>query len=290
MTDLSARLAPTVGGQRRVFCCHSATLSGRHSPNSLEAVRECARARVPRLEIDVQFLADDAMAIFHDAAFVSPDGPVKLANLTKTELGAFVHAGGEPIAFLEEVVAALENTETILQVDLKLARPISPRRVQSLEEALSPLEGRLVVGSQAHWNLRKLSRLQVALDPTLHWVAADRAPGVPRSRGVHGLWDDSPIAGNARFTPLEYVQSRIGDLIALLPTATEWMVDITTIFKLEELGVPLGHALRERGIALAAWTLRANATAPRVTLARLFDLGVETVITDVPEAAAAAVL
>ena len=291
MTDLAARLAPTIGGRRRVFCCHSATLSGRVSPNSLEAVRECVAAGVPRLEIDVQFLADDAMAIFHDSVITSRSGsPVKLAELTRAGLGDFAHEGGEAIRFLEDVVAVVAGSGTTLQVDLKLSRPITPHRVEQLEHALTPLEGRLVVGSQAHWNLRQLTHVPLALDPTLQWAFSARPPGIPHTLGVHGLWDDSPIAGNSRFSAAEYVDARIDDLQTLVPGVVEWMVDIRTIFKFDELGVALGEVLRERGVALAAWTLRESETAPRDTLLRLFDLGVETVITDIPEIAAAAVL
>lgn len=291
VTDLAARLAPNVGGMRRVFCCHSATISGRFSPNSLEAVKECVAAGVPRLEIDVQFLADDAMAIYHDPSFpADAGGRVKLAELARDVMGGFTHRGGERIAFLEDVVGAVAGSATVLQVDLKLARPISPRRVQLIEGALRPLNGHLVVGSQAHWNLRRLSGVPLALDPTLHWASASRPPGIPHSLGIHGLWDDSPIASNVRFSAHDYAQARIDDLVSLVPGVVEWMVDIGTIFKLSELGVALGDVLRERGVALAAWTLRGSEPSPRETLLRLFELGVETVITDVPELAASAVL
>lgn len=291
MADLSVRLAPNIGGKRRVFCCHSATLSGRFSPNSLEAVKECVAAGVPRLEIDVQFLADDAMAIFHDSTFAARgEGPVKLAELARDAIDGFAHGGGERIVFLEDVVEAVAGSATLLQVDLKLSRPISSRRAQLIEEALRPLHGRLVVGSQAHWNLRRLRGVPLALDPTLHWAFASRPPGIPHSLGIHGLWDDSPMASNPRFSAGDYVYARIEDLISLVPGVVEWMVDIGTIFKLAELGVALGDVLRERGLALAAWTLRGSGASPRETLTRLFDLGVETVITDIPEVAAGAVL
>ena len=246
---------------------------------------------MPRLEIDVQFLADDSMAIFHDGAFPTvADIQVKLADLSRQTVRDFTHPGGEPIGFLEDVVAAIAGSNTLLQVDLKLSRPITARRLELFEDALAPLGEQVIVGSQAHWNLRKLSRVPVAFDPTLHWVYSAWPPGIPRSRGVHGFWDDSPMAGNSRFTAAEYLEARVEDLLALVPEAVEWMVDIGTILKLDELGMALGDRLRERGVALAAWTLRAGTDSRTTTLERLFRLGVETVITDVPELAAAAVL
>lgn len=248
-------------------------------------------ARVPRLEVDVQFLADDSMLVFHDAQFgAAAGGSGKVAEATRASSGRARHPGGETIAFLEDVVSVMARSETVLQVDLKLSRPITAQRARLLEAALEPLRDHVLVGSQAHWNLRRLRGVPIAFDPTLHWVYAANPPEIPRTLGAHGLWDDSPFATNPRFTDLEYLETRIDDLVALLPGAIEWMVDIETVFKIQELGLPLGEALRERGVALAAWTLRASDTERAATLARLFAAGVETVITDIPEAAAAAVL
>jgi hypothetical protein len=123
----------------------------------------------------------------------------------------------------------------------------------------------------------------------LHWhYSPGRGPGgVPRALGVHGLWDDSPLALNRRFEPLEYAEARVLDLRALLPEAVEWMVDIQTINHLGTLGMPLGRRLSEDGCSLAAWTLKEGTRERKQCLAGLFGLGAETIITDVPLLAAA---
>jgi hypothetical protein len=177
----------------------------------------------------------------------------------------------------------------MLQVDLKLMRPISDERVAGLSRALRPMRDRLIVGSQAHWNLRRLGALPVAFDPTLHWHYAPgrRADLLPRALGIHGLWDDSPLAMNRQVRAPEYLEARVQDLRGLVPEAREWMVDIPTIQHLGSLGFSLGRRLSEEGCSLAAWTLRESTPSRKECLAGLFALGAETVITDVPLLAAA---
>jgi len=191
----AARLDPMVFGRRRVFCCHSATLSGHYPPNSLAAVDECVRARVPRLEVDLRFLSDDSMLIFHDGDLDAATTGSGRADMLDAEAARGLRYRGDEsvgLCFLKEVVELIEGSSTVLQVDLKLMRPISIRRQRDLREALAPIAGQVILGSRAHWNLRGFGPgVRVALDPTLQWCfAADRSEAtLPTRRGVHGLWD-----------------------------------------------------------------------------------------------------
>jgi len=237
-------------------------------------------------------MADDSMLVFHNEALDGvTTGYGRVADMERGDIPGIRYNSGEheAICFLEDVVDTLAGTRTVLQVDLKLMRPISDARAAALTAALEPLGSQLVVGSQAHWNLRRLRGLPVAFDPTLHWhYAPGRRQGlVPRTLGVHGLWDDSPVALNRQFSPPEYVEARVQDLRALLPEAVEWMVDIPTINHLGTLGVGLGHRLARDGCALAAWTLTGRTPGRKECLAGLFGHGAETVITDIPALAAA---
>ena len=282
-------LNPVIDGKQRAFCCHSATLSGRFPPNSLPAVDECVSAAVPRLEIDVRFLADDSMLIFHDGMLdkeTSASGRVDQFDRAAASAIRFRRDPSVPLCFIEDVVDRMKGSSTLLQVDLKLIRPISTARAQRLAAALDPLDGHLIVGSQAHWNLRPLAALglPIALDPTLHWHAEfpnEHPGGMPASLGLFGLRDDAPIARLPAATADEYVATRIDDLLALLPEAREWMVDYGTLLRLSALGSPLGELLARRGVSLAAWTILdrgPEATTP--LLSDLFGLGATTIITD----------
>lgn len=288
VNDLAHTLQPLIAGRRRAICCHSGTLSGRFPPNSLANVAECVEASAPRVEVDVRFMADDALLIFHDARLdPSTSGSGKVANLTRADLADVSYRWGSPhgLCFLEDVVDLVRGSATMLQVDLKLMRPITDRRAEALQAALKPLSGNVIVGSQAHWNLRSLVRVPIAFDPTLQWhYDPERtfAEALPRTLGIHGLWDDAPIAVIRHATPETYAESRIRDIRALLPAAVEWMVDFATIFRLAEFGVALGDRLREVGCALAAWTVREDTPSRRDVVQRLYALGTETIITDAP--------
>lgn len=271
-----------------MLCCHSASLSGRFPPNSLAAVAECIEASVPRLEVDVRFLADDAIATFHDGGLELPGrGRRELSEITRDDLSHWRYpwpSGPHGICFLEDVVDLVRGSNTLLQVDLKLVRPISAARASILSATLSSVREQVLVGSQAHWNLRRLTSLPIAFDPTLHWHYAPEHPleDTPRTRGVHGMWDDAPLAANHHASAEEYAFARIADLRALLPRATEWMVDLGTVRHLGSLGISLGEVLEKDGCELAAWTLRETTPGRVRTLTEMFRLGATTVITDVP--------
>ena len=281
-------LRPVVGGRQRVICCHCATLSGDWPPNSLEAVHECVAARVPRLEIDVRFLADDTMLVYHDATLDhDTTGTGRVEDLDRSRAGLLRFTTNERVAipFLTDVVDALRGSGTLLQVDLKLMRVMSREREGRLAAALAPVKEHTLIGSQAHWNLRGLARrgFRVALDPALHWhYAPGRSPALfPGREGVHGLWDDAPIAHNRHVSARDYFGVRLDDLVSLLPEAVEWMVDIPTVRHMARHGFMLGHELAARGLELAAWTLRdLGAVETAAVLREMFAAGADCVIAD----------
>ena len=289
MSAHATLLRPVISGRERVICCHGATLSGHWAPNALEAIVECAAAGVPRLEVDVRFMADDTMVLLHDDDLAhGTTGAGRVSELSRSTLAGVRHCGpGGSVAFLEDAVEALVDTNTILQVDLKLSRPITVERACALSRALQRLGQRALVGSQSLWNLRALEGVAVALDPSLHLRAGTssglRPDGAaPSTLGVHGFWDDSPIAHNALWPVEEYLEARVQDLLAVLPQATEWMVDIDTILRMGACGLALGVRLHASGTQLAAWTVREGTPHRDDTVPRLWELGADTLITDCP--------
>jgi glycerophosphoryl diester phosphodiesterase len=251
-------------------------------------VAECVAARVPRLEIDVRFLADDAMLIYHDASLDAETNGSGAVGAIDTAAARELRYRADPAyspCFLEDVVDVMRGGSTLLQVDLKLMRLMSAERERRLVEALTPIRDLVLIGSQAHWNLRGPARagLPVAFDPTLQWHYWPHARGenlTPSRLGVHGLWDDAPIAHIPYVAARDYFHSRLDDLLALLP-AREWMVDYGTILHMAEKGFELGHELAHRGVELAAWTLHDTGPGPTSALIRrLFELGTTTIITD----------
>ncbi|MGE0600850.1 MAG: glycerophosphodiester phosphodiesterase [Dehalococcoidia bacterium] len=292
MEPIGNALAPVVDGKRRVVCCHSGTLSGRFPPNSLAAVEECVAERVPRLEVDVRFMADDSMLIFHDATLdraTTVAGAVGSLSRANVAHARYLADESHGLCFLEDVVDLLRGSSTTLQVDLKLMRPITQARASALLRALKPLRQQVIIGSQAHWNLRSLGGVPLAFDPTLQWhydPERRMEEALPRQMGVHGLWDDSPLAAIPHASANSYVEQRIQDLLNLFPQAVEWMVDIRTIEHIHSLGTNLAERLARASCALAAWTIRQHTPNRKVLVRELCALGVETFISDVPVAVA----
>ncbi len=285
-----AQLAPTVAGARRVLCCHKAVLSGRFVANSLDAVRECVDARVPRFEIDARFLADDRLLVFHDERLdgeTTASGPVAELDAAAAKTVRFRADDRVALAFLDEVVDTVTGSDSLLQVDLKGMAPLSPARVARLAETLRPARDQVLIGSQAHWNLWALHEhgFRVAFDPTLQWHYRPGRKGEglsPARMGLHGLWDDSPLAHVPETSARAYLEARVKDLIGLLP-AMEWMVDYGTLLHMRAQGFDLGARLRLSGVGLAAWTVNDDGRdATLDLLSTLFGLGAETVITERP--------
>lgn len=288
MTSTAASLRPAWDGVTRTIACHSADLDGTHVPNSLPAIEACVAAGAPRVEVDLRFLADDTMVVFHDSTLEPlAQGTGELGTLTFEDVVnvRYAQPPSPPLARFEQVVDAVRTSETCLQVDLKLPVPFTRRRVDVLCEALEPLRDRAIVGSQNGANLMPLAErgFKVAFDPTQHWhYWPGRPHGLelsPRRLGMHGLWDDASIAHDPAVPGIAYVNARIRDLVALVPHAAEWMVDLHTLRHLLGIGVPLGHALAEQGIDLAAWTIEDRGPATtRARITELFDLGATTII------------
>jgi glycerophosphoryl diester phosphodiesterase len=246
-------------------------------------------AGVPRLEVDVRFLADDHVIVLHDDRLegeTTGTGPVDRIEIDDARRLRLRSRPDLAPPLLEEVVDLLRPGATVLQVDLKLTPPLSAERVRRLAAALVPLGERAFVGSQGHWNLVSLraAGARVALDPMLHWHfnPARRVAGLlPARAGLHGLWDDAPLAHLPGTAAPDYFAARLRDLLALVDGAMEWLVDYPTLLHLAGRGVPLGETLSSGGVALSAWTVKDRGPAQTQPLLQsLFAAGVDTIITD----------
>ncbi|GBD23172.1 hypothetical protein HRbin29_00829 [bacterium HR29] len=270
-------------GRRAVLTCHQGRLTEGDPPNALSSIAACVEAGAQRVELDVTFTADDVPVLSHDEIFQVRGRKVPARTVASEEV--------PHLPRLAEVVPLFAGWGCLLQVDLKRRGPMTPGEVRALAEVLRPLGPNVIVGSQAHWNLRMLATegLTVAFDPWLHLrYVPSSAPrwwtaGAPRRTGTWGFRDDAAYAGDRGWSFERYLAARLDDLLALVPGCVELMVDIGTILRIGELGLPLGRELAQRGVALAAWTVRSFRGQETIDLVcRLLELGATTVITDVP--------
>jgi glycerophosphoryl diester phosphodiesterase len=271
-------------GRSRTIACHSSNIDGQQIPNSLGAVRTCLEANAPRIEVDLRLLADGTAVAFHDAALdPSTDGVGRLEELTWKDVRA-ARLRSDPdllIPRFQEVIDLVAGSGTVLHVDLKPMNRIPDKSLDAIERMLRPMGELAFVGSQASWTLDALSRrgLRTAFDPFRHLHRWPDRPAsetaIPRGQSRHGFWDDAPCGFVANMPATEYAALRIDELVRLVPSATEWMVEKSTVRHFAELGFNLGDALHERSIALSAWTVKDDGPElNRRNLEELFRLGV----------------
>lgn len=279
----ASRFRVTAAHRTAVLACHQARLRADDPPNALSGLAACAAAGALRVEVDVTFTADDVPVLSHDEMFLVGGRRMPARAVSADQIPGVVR--------LAEAVDALAGRGCVLQVDLKRRGPITPGEVAALADAVRPLGPSVIVGSQAHWNLRAIAEagLTVAFDPTLHFRYVPRsapgwwAEGVPRRTGAWGFRDDAAYAADRGWEFDRYLGARLDDLVALVPSCVELMVDIGTVMRIGELGVALGEELGRRGVALAVWTIRrCEGDATAALVARLLELGASTIITDVP--------
>src|SRR5262249_37120164 len=177
-------------GQPVQLKIHGCVWSGEHPENSLSAIRECLTAPVARAEIDINLLRDADFLVTHDTQLDSAttgSGPVREA--TRAEV-AGLHSRwrgsdwGERPPLLSGVVALMQSTAApmLLGLDGKDEPPWPWLRVEELARLVQPVRERVVFGGCADWNLRRLMKvdpaIQVGFTPTfyLDWVPADVKP------------------------------------------------------------------------------------------------------------------
>lgn len=285
----AAILQPVWKGRQRLITCHRADLDSTQAPNSLNAVRAAVGVGAPRIEIDVRFLADDTMVVFHDpdlAPTTDRSGPLDRLTIAAVREARALGPGAPPIALFDEVVDAVAGSGTTLHVDLKHDLPMPAARLDALASALAPIASRAIVGTQAYWNLTPLAQrgLRVAIDPGYLWQRGSaRVPTdqFPRTQGLYGFWDDAPLAHIPGADPATYLAMRLREIALLVPAAEEWMVDIDTIRHCDAIGVSLASFLHARDIRLVAWTIvdpELDGPTTAALLALLFDLEVDTII------------
>jgi glycerophosphoryl diester phosphodiesterase len=277
-------------GRTRTIACHSSNIDGNQVPNSLAAVEACLSLGAPRIEVDLRILADGTLVSFHDAD-LSPltDRAGRLENLDWEDV-RFARLVSNPelvIPRFEEVIDRVKGSKTVLHVDLKPMSLLAETHLDAIAEALAPVHDHVFVGSQASWTLDGIASrgLRTAFDPFRHFHRwPDRPAGetqIPRGQSLHGLWDDALCGLVPNMPAVDYAALRVRELTRLVPSASEWMVEKSTVRHLANLGFSLGDALHERGIALSAWTLQdSGSEANHRQLAELFSLGVDVIIAD----------
>jgi len=294
-------VAPRPGGGSALLKVHRAIWSGTLPANSLAAIVECCAARVARAEIDVQPRRDGGFLVFHDDRLDrSTDVAGAVRDLGDAELARVrLRWGGETTAHglcdLGDALAAIAAAPypTVFELDLKELEPWPWPRVEAFVRLLEPVRDRVLLGTEADWNLRRIltvdPAIPVSLNPGayLDWTADDERIDLPR--GAYGYLDRHPLASRRLGPVRDYLADRFGGIARLVPGTRELHLRLACFERMLDDGVAdAAEIIRGAGPAVDVWTLDAGPAGWEDRLRRVLDAGVDVVTTNSAPALAAA--
>lgn len=280
---------------------HMAALDGGpFPPNSLEGVRASLERGADFIEVDVTALADDDYLLVHDPDLESEttgSGPVAHCTARQArELRCKVNGTATDfrVPTLGDVVALLAEhpARTRLQLDYKDVVPFTnDEPLIRLARLIEPLGERVIVSSEADWQLRRLRRLApwLELGFDIHFyigwpdTSRQRDPAEPPYRvGDYGYYDDHPLASRRIWPTADYLADRCAALMTQLPEATTLYINHRFLVQALEDGFDWAAALHAAGMKCDAWTLDCGDPAAEANARRLLAAGVDQFTTNTP--------
>jgi glycerophosphoryl diester phosphodiesterase len=267
------------GGSPVWLKVHRCAWSGRHAPNSLDAVRECHRARVARAEVDLWLLRDADGVIDHDGLIELPGrGTVIAAEVDRGDLLAM--PAGERPPMLSELVELVrgERYLTLIELDLKDDVPWPPERVEEIVGRVSPIRERVTLAGCEDETLRRLAAadpgISLGFNPAYH---LDWLPDDPGEELAGPLRPDGWFDRTGGRTPGE----RLAAVRALVPTAGELHLRLGAFERLLlETDGDVVEQLHDDGWAIDVWTLDAEMADWRTRLHAVLAAGVDMITTN----------
>ena len=265
-------------------------------PNSLEAIRASLEAGAACIELDITALADGDYLLVHDPDLASETtglGPVGACTVKQARKLYYKAASAVyHVPLLSDVVAVFQAHpgSTRLQLDFKNVIPVpDDEPLRWLVRLIEPLGSRVIVSTEADWQLRKLRRLAPWLDLGfdihfyIDWNPHPRNPeAYPRHLGAYGYYDDHPVATRRIWTTADYLKDRCGMLVGLVPNISTFYINHQFLAQSLEDGFNWAEALDEVGILCDAWTLDVGDPAAEANASRLLAAGIDMFSTNTP--------
>ncbi|MBC7813406.1 MAG: hypothetical protein H7175_19760 [Burkholderiales bacterium] len=274
--------------------------SGQRFPqNSFETVRASLEHGAAFVEVDITALSQDDYLLVHDPVLESEtDGTGKVAETSPQDADALRYKGTSVrVPVLSEIVALFADyPDARLQLDFKNTTPLeSDEPLQRLVQLVEPLGRRVIISSEADWQLRRLQKLSPALDLGFdihfymdwHDTSYTRKPDdVPQKLGAYGYYDDHPLASRRIWSIVEYLADRCQSMLGLVPDASTFYINHRFLVQSLDEGFNWAAALHEAGIRCDAWTMDIGVGNPaaEANAKRLLEAGVDQFTTNTPVA------
>jgi glycerophosphoryl diester phosphodiesterase len=189
------------------------------------------------------------------------------------------------------IVRAAASEPTLLMLDAKDVVPWPREAGERLAGLIAPVRERVVVGSPADWNLRRLRAVEplasLAFDPGYYLDTKSADNPLPGRDGAYGYHDAHPLAFRRSVPVSEYLRERIEGLCRLVPGIRELHVRLSLFEQMLNDGFNAVAVAHEAGACLDVWTLDAGTPHWRERLARALDAGADIVTTNTPRELAA---
>ena len=195
-------------------------------------------------------------------------------------------------ALLSEFVAVLARAPypRLVELDMKDEEPLPWARIEELARLVQPVKARVVFGSPADWNLRRLlavdRSLPVSLNPHSYIDFGER--GGHLRRGAYGYQDAHPLARRRFTSAADYLRDRFGGVLRLVPGIREVHVRSRMFERMLEDLPEAADIFHSFDVKLDVWTLDAGTARWRERFARVVEGGVDIVTTNTAPALAAA--
>lgn len=272
-----------------------------YPPNSLETIQASLDAGADCIEIDIMALANDDYLLVHDAELqveTTGKGGVGDCTLEQAQSLYFKKSYNKQkyrVPLLSQVIALFKNADspTRLQIDFKNFFPLlSDEPLERLLRLIDPIRERVLIGSPADWQLRKLQRiagnsLNIGFDIQFHldyrsFMKKINPQQPPYREGAYGYHDDHLLSLGMIWSTADYLRDRAETLIGHVNGISTLFINHRTLIQCLEDGFDWLDFAESVGLTVKVWTINANDKLAIKNARRLVEHGARHFISDTP--------
>jgi hypothetical protein len=176
-------------------------------------------------------------------------------------------------------------------LDAKDEAPWPAYVVAQIASLIAPVRERILVGTPADWNLRRLRKVDpdvtLAFDPQYYLDHKNSRSPLPGAGSAYGYHDAHPLAFRRTVPANEYLRERLEGLLRLVPGIRELHVNLALFEEMLIDGLDVSAIVHQAGALIDVWTLDAGTPQWRERLVRALAAGVDIVTTNTPRELAA---
>lgn len=272
-----------------------------YPPNSLEAIQASLATQADWIEIDIMALATEDYLLVHDSELqveTTGKGAIGDCTIEQAQSLYFKKAYNKQkycVPLLSQVVDLFQKSDspTRLQIDFKNFFPLmNDEPLERLLRLIDPIRERVLIGSPADWQLRKMQRLagnslKVGFDIQFHldyrsFMKKINPQQPPYREGAYGYHDDHLLSMGRIWSTADYLRDRAETLIGHVNGITTLFINHRTLIQCLDDGFDWLDFAESVGLIVAVWTINTNDKLAIKNARRLYEHGARHFISDTP--------